>query len=169
MSQGKKVSDELVDGWLASLPNLQGQFPAKNRGFPDSYNQAYKVLADRHNLHPTTVYKRLKGALKEKKARGGYASKHEHLRYHIAEVLAEVYNSDFEISMPEIITRITENSGIKIRESSLETMLKKHNNNPEGKPLIESETGKYVLNGNFYASQKKHLKYWKKALNSIQA
>ena len=169
MTQGRKISDELVEKWVDTLPSLQKKYPPMLSGFENSYNHASCILARKHNLHPRTVYIRIKNELKSRMARGGYASKHELLRRHIANVLCEVYKNDFELPKSEIIHRITEYSGIKIRESSLETMLKRHNNHPEGKPLIESEPDKYVLNGNFYASQKKHPKYRKKALNTIQA
>jgi len=154
MTQGRKIPDELVSKWVAILPSLQKKYPPKHSGYRNSYNHVSCALAQKHNLHPKTVYDRLKPALKKRMVRNGYCSKHERLRHHIDHVLAEVYNGDFELPLREVVGRINDFSGINMRESSLETLLNRYESHPKGKPLLKTVDDTYVLNGEYYANKK---------------
>jgi len=163
----------MVDEWVKILPEYKKMYPSKKRGQQGNH-QACIAIARDYKVNPATVYNKLtpklkKQPIKKQEHRRKYSVKHEQLRRHIPDVLAEVYKGEFELPTNKIITRIANFSDIYIRESTLEKLLNRYNNHPEGKPLIESEPKKYVLNGNFYASQKKHQKYRTKALKAIQA
>lgn len=144
---------ETVEEWKKLLPEYLEKYPPKHSGFSIGCNHAFTAIARDYKVDLKTVYCYLRPYLRSKMARNGYAAKHERLRYHFPNVLHKIFGEDFELPTREIISRISEFSGIKIRKTSLETLLNHYDHHPQGKPLIEIDSDIYTLNGSFYAEQ----------------
>lgn len=96
--------------------------------------------------------KRPEVKLRYKEQRKIYDLKYKNIVRHIDNFFPQIFNSNPELPLKEISSRIDNLTGVHLKESTLETCLNKYETKARDPPLIKTESGQYRLNPSFYGN-----------------
>ncbi|MFH1644851.1 MAG: hypothetical protein ABIB11_00360 [Candidatus Omnitrophota bacterium] len=145
-----KVTLEMVLEWRNTVQELKNTIRSKNRGFPNAKRQIYLLIAQKYNVDVQTVYHYMNQKVRNRAYDRNYDLKYKRVVRHIDSYFPQIFNSNPDLPLSEISSRINSLSDIHLKENTLETLLNKYNGNPRGSPLIKAESGNYQLNPSFY-------------------
>lgn len=140
LSIWRKNNPRYFRQWFMEHRDYMKQFFATHIGYQ---KRVKKRFLEKHPDYFRNYYRQF---LKD------YNSKYKRLTRHIDVVLPKVFNSNPELSLQEISSRIGSLSGIHLGEVTLENIIKKYESKASDPPLVKTESGNYRLNHSFYAS-----------------
>lgn len=120
-----------------------------------TYKRAYLNKAEvklRIKNYQKEYRKRPEVKLRYKKDRKNYDLKYKSVVRHIDNLFPQIFNSNPELPLSEISSRLGSLSGVHLKQSTLETLLNKYNGKARDPPLIKTELGNYRLNPSFYGN-----------------
>ena len=121
-----------------------------------AHNKEYRIKQKERKLrikkYQREYRKRPEVKLRYKEDRKIYDLKYKRVVRHIDTYFPKIFNSNPDLPLSEISSRIGSLSDIHLKENTLETLLNKYNGNPRGSPLIKTDSGKYQLNPSFYGN-----------------
>lgn len=127
-----------------------------------------KVIANKFKVNPNTVRYCLfqrRGYLNRKDyeekyrnkpdiyiKRKNYDLKYKRVVRHIDSYFPKIFNSNPELPLSEISSRIDNLTGVHLKENTLDNLLNRYGAKAKDPPLIKTELGKYRLNPSFYGN-----------------